>query len=326
MKKLLPLFLFCGLSCLAQTPPAPVWKFAVSGDSRNCGDIVMPAIAASVTKDGASFYWHLGDFRAIYDFDEDMVPPASLQLEVPHLTISSYLAKAWSDFIEHQLRPFGTLELFLGIGNHETIFPQTREAYLAGFESYLNSPRLRAQREQDKDTSGVRQSAWSPGEHEPEEANPQARESDWSVHGVGTEHHHDDHAQTRKYALSKSSVWLVVEEWEFPWESECRATLRCQDTQRDSVRRASHAEQAALSHARRCQHRATQSHPRARRWAVPWSSAFPPLRQQMTTTWCPSNTASTTFSTAVSANAARTHERHPEVESSGVVADRRPGE
>jgi len=154
MKKLLPLFLVCGLSCLAQTPPAPVWKFAVSGDSRNCGDIVMPAVAASVLKGGASFYWHLGDFRAISYFDEDMVSPARLQLEAPHLTISSYLAKAWPDFIEHQLRPFGALELFLGIGNHETIFPQTREAYLAQFAGYLDSPRLHAQREQDNDTAG----------------------------------------------------------------------------------------------------------------------------------------------------------------------------
>jgi len=154
IKKLLPLFLAGCLSCLAATPPEPVWKFAVSGDSRNCGDIVMPAIAAGVLKDGARFYWHLGDFRAIYDFDEDMVPPARLQLEAPHLTISSYLAKAWPDFIERQLHPFGTLEVFLGIGNHETIFPQTHEAYLNQFEGYLNTPRLRAQREQDKDSSG----------------------------------------------------------------------------------------------------------------------------------------------------------------------------
>jgi hypothetical protein len=45
-----------------------VFRFAVSGDSRNCGDIAMPAIAAGVRKDGAQFYWHLGDYRAIYDF------------------------------------------------------------------------------------------------------------------------------------------------------------------------------------------------------------------------------------------------------------------
>jgi hypothetical protein len=29
----------------AATPGGAAWKFAVSGDSRNCGDIVMPAIA-----------------------------------------------------------------------------------------------------------------------------------------------------------------------------------------------------------------------------------------------------------------------------------------
>ena len=48
----------------------------MSGDSRNCGDIVMPAIASGVLASRSEFYWHLGDFRAIYAFDEDMVPPA----------------------------------------------------------------------------------------------------------------------------------------------------------------------------------------------------------------------------------------------------------
>ena len=50
---------------------AEAWKFAISGDSRNCGDIVMPAIAAGVRSDGAEFYWHLGDYRAMSNFDED---------------------------------------------------------------------------------------------------------------------------------------------------------------------------------------------------------------------------------------------------------------
>jgi hypothetical protein len=132
------------------------WKFAISGDSRNCGDIVMPAIAASVLRTDAKFYWHLGDFRAIYDFDEDMAPPAQLHLQYPHLNIISYLKSAWPDFIDHQLRPFHSLEIFLGIGNHETIFPQTRAAYRVQFETYLNSPRLRAQRDADHDTGGFR--------------------------------------------------------------------------------------------------------------------------------------------------------------------------
>ncbi len=156
MLRLVPLSLVLCLAAGAQAPPAPVWKFAVSGDSRNCGDVVMPAVAASVLKSGASFYWHLGDFRAIYDFDEDMAPPASLHLDSHHLNIISYLTKAWPDFVEHQLRPFGNLEIFLGIGNHETIFPQTRAAYLAQFEPYLDTARLRGQRERDRDAGGPR--------------------------------------------------------------------------------------------------------------------------------------------------------------------------
>jgi len=150
------LFLLLPLCLAAQNPPTPVWKFAVSGDSRNCGDVVMPAIAAQVTASGAGFYWHLGDFRAIYDFDEDMVPPRELHLDAPHLSIIAYLTKAWPDFIEHQLRPFGKLEVFLGIGNHELVFPKTRSAYVQQFASYLNSPRLAAQRRADGDPAGAR--------------------------------------------------------------------------------------------------------------------------------------------------------------------------
>src|SRR4051812_2709264 len=144
------------LPTLGQNPPVPVWKFAVSGDSRNCGDVVMPAIASAVLQSHADFYWHLGDFRAIFDFDEDMVPPAKLQLNAPHVTIGDYLNKAWPDFIDRQLRPFGALELFLGIGNHEVTYPKTREAWVAQFAKYLDSPRLRAQRERDMDSAGAR--------------------------------------------------------------------------------------------------------------------------------------------------------------------------
>jgi len=140
---------------LAQDP-TPVWKFAVSGDSRNCGDIVMPAIADGVLKSGSQFYWHLGDFRAIYDFDEDMVPPASLHLNAPHLNVVTYLTTAWPDFIDHQLKPFGKLDVFLGIGNHENIFPMTKEMYLKQFATYLNSSRLAAQRAEDQDSAGAR--------------------------------------------------------------------------------------------------------------------------------------------------------------------------
>jgi hypothetical protein len=142
------LTLLC-FSALAQDPVAPGWKFAVSGDSRNCGDIVMPAIAAGVLNRGAEFYWHLGDFRAIYTFDEDMAPPAKLGLPPKPMFIATYLSAAWPDFIVHQMAPFGDLPVFLGIGNHETIPPATRDAWLIQFADWLESPPIRSQRLKD---------------------------------------------------------------------------------------------------------------------------------------------------------------------------------
>jgi len=133
---------------LATLAPAQ-WKFAVSGDSRNCGDIVMPAIAAGVRVSGAEFYWHLGDFRAIYEFDEDMVAPPQLGLASRPLNISEYESRAWPDFIEHQLAPFGNLPVFLALGNHETIPPATREKVLLQFADWFNAPAIRQQRLKD---------------------------------------------------------------------------------------------------------------------------------------------------------------------------------
>jgi len=47
-------------------PESGAWRFIVSGDSRNCGDVVVPAIAAhSLSQYQPMFYWHLGDLRAI---------------------------------------------------------------------------------------------------------------------------------------------------------------------------------------------------------------------------------------------------------------------
>src|SRR5947199_361759 len=53
------------------TPPASdgSWHFVVAGDSRNCGDVVMPAIAEAAKNNNAKFYWHLGDWRAIITLD-----------------------------------------------------------------------------------------------------------------------------------------------------------------------------------------------------------------------------------------------------------------
>jgi len=125
----------------AASASAQSWRFAVSGDSRNCGDVVMPAIAAGAKKDGARFYWHLGDLRATYTFDADM-----LALHGGQMNISTYLKEEWNDFVEHQILPFGDMPFFLGIGNHETIPPKTREQYLLQFADWLDLPVLRAQR------------------------------------------------------------------------------------------------------------------------------------------------------------------------------------
>jgi len=138
-----------GLSAQAHSDPAGVWKFAISGDSRNCGDIVMPAIAAHVRADGAVFYWHLGDFRAIYNIDEDY---ASIH---PQSSMAHYLNEAWPDFIQHQLAAFGDVPVFLGIGNHELGPPMSRADYLAQFADWLNSAVISGQRLADDPASHI---------------------------------------------------------------------------------------------------------------------------------------------------------------------------
>jgi hypothetical protein len=146
-------FLFLGVCAAAlmlasQSPAATVraaaWSFAVSGDSRNCGDVVMPAIAQSVLQRQARFYWHLGDLRKIYDFDEDMAHQPE-HLARP-MTILDYENLAWSDYIESQVAPFGSLPVFIGIGNHETISPKTRVDFLLQFADWLEAPVLQRQR------------------------------------------------------------------------------------------------------------------------------------------------------------------------------------
>lgn len=119
------------------------WSFAVSGDSRNCGDVVMPSIAQSARAHQAAFYWHLGDLRAIYDFDEDY------RNQHPNGRISDYLSNAWTDFQRSQIDSFGSMPFFIGIGNHETLAPRTREEFTLTFADWLNAPEIRAQRLKD---------------------------------------------------------------------------------------------------------------------------------------------------------------------------------
>jgi hypothetical protein len=120
------------------------WTFAVSGDSRNCGDVVMPAIAADARQSRAAFYWHLGDFRKIVGVDEDIAHESERRMDP--LTLPEYEALAWDDFISSQLDTFGSMPVYLARGNHETARGRTDAQYLSQFGRWLDQPSLRAQR------------------------------------------------------------------------------------------------------------------------------------------------------------------------------------
>ena len=129
--------------------PGKTWHFAASGDSRNCGDVVMPAIAQGAARDQAKFYWHLGDLRAIYDFDEDILQDAKMKGQ-QRPTISAYEKMAWADFRQSQTIPFGSIPFYLGIGNHETVQGlKDRDQFSKEFADFLNSKELKEQREAD---------------------------------------------------------------------------------------------------------------------------------------------------------------------------------
>ena len=91
----------------AQQKGGAAWTFAVSGDSRNCGDVVMPSIAAAAAKDHAAFYWHLGDLRAIYGVDEDYQHDPEHRGKI--IAKDDYLKDAWDDLGR----------AYAGLNNHE---------------------------------------------------------------------------------------------------------------------------------------------------------------------------------------------------------------
>jgi hypothetical protein len=129
---------------LAAGAPDGVWHFVVAGDSRNMGDVIMPAIAAGAKLHDAKFYWHLGDLRAGYDFDEDMVQEGKQKGN--DLSVLTYLRTAWPDAIRNQFAPFDPIPFYLAIGNHETVQPRTRNDFLLQFADWLDQPALRQQR------------------------------------------------------------------------------------------------------------------------------------------------------------------------------------
>jgi hypothetical protein len=143
--------------------PTPTWTFAVSGDSRNCGDVVMPTIAADAATHAPQFYWHLGDFRFIAMVDEDMqCGPAHQQPRLEHeqhewKDLQEFLAyekrepnrvrewiayedHAWNDFMQYQVGAFdrSNVPVYLGIGNHEMILHHDHKDFIRTFKQKLN--------------------------------------------------------------------------------------------------------------------------------------------------------------------------------------------
>jgi hypothetical protein len=146
------LLLLLTSSLFACSQSTGTWTFAVSGDSRNCGDLVMPLIAQSAMQHSPKFYWHLGDLRAIYDMDEDirMRPEYQPGGAKGPLAIASYVSMAWPDFIENQIKPWGNVRFMLGIGNHETVAPmKNRDQFLIQFADWINAPVIQQQRLKD---------------------------------------------------------------------------------------------------------------------------------------------------------------------------------
>lgn len=109
----------------------------------------MPAIAKGAAMNQAAFYWHLGDFRAIYRFDQDYEALHKSSDPSAPMNITAYLASAWQDFIGNQLTAFAGMPVFLALGNHEVIPPKTREQALLQFADWFDAPEIRQQRLRD---------------------------------------------------------------------------------------------------------------------------------------------------------------------------------
>jgi len=145
---------------LVQALPPVAWAFAVSGDSRDCGDLVMPKIARAIETDAAGppaeLYLHLGDFRRMHAIDCDILkrrhpsydcesrPPDQLD----RFETAEYLDSAWDDFIERQLGGFRKTPVFLTIGNHE-LYGRTRDDYRRAFRPWLAQAPVPQQRALD---------------------------------------------------------------------------------------------------------------------------------------------------------------------------------
>ena len=126
----------------------PSWRFAVSGDSRNCGDVVMPAIAAGVKQIRRRVLLAPRRFAPISAMRTKTFA-SSPSISPRPLTKTEYPGIAWDDFTQNQMAAFGDTPFYLGIGNHDTVAPEDHAAFVARFSEQLDLPNLRAQRLKD---------------------------------------------------------------------------------------------------------------------------------------------------------------------------------
>ena len=141
--------------------PATSWYFAVSGDSRDCGDLIMPKIARSIESLGPTtpvpFYWHLGDFRK--GLDQHGGQNADRDFVLLRGSSDDYHRHAWDDFVLNQVTPLekAGITVFLGIGNHELVSPWWgHEEFVAKFGKWLDQEPIRTQRISDRSRNLLR--------------------------------------------------------------------------------------------------------------------------------------------------------------------------
>ena len=144
------------LTCANAKPPSGAdrdhWTFTVSGASSDCGNLVMPAIAAAARADHARFHWHLGDMRRAVKPDIDFMFERRFQTPSTMPTPVDYAALALSDVVEHQLSPFAGIPLFVTLGGRDDIRPLSRLQYRAALRTWLDRPEIRSQRNADGET------------------------------------------------------------------------------------------------------------------------------------------------------------------------------
>jgi len=80
----------------ASALPDGAWRLSFPRDSRNCGDVVMPTIAAHSAQFAPSFYWHL---VAICGRSTKLMKTWRSQREQRQvLACDAYQRRAWTDF------------------------------------------------------------------------------------------------------------------------------------------------------------------------------------------------------------------------------------